>query len=330
MRVPSVSGPSRWRRAPSPEDGPRTPRAVAAPADAHRPVPEPPADRRRPRHGRLRQPRRSRQPRVGPAAPRRPRRPLRRGGRGHRRVRAEPPAGRRGLELDQPAVRRHPPRHRQPRGPPGSAARRGHRRGHPHRALRRQQQLVRRLGVLAAQAARLGQGEHPQRRPQVLAGQRAAHLRGPAVLRRLDGDAAGARLRAARLPRRHPAAPGRPGPVARGRPLARRVQRRGHRAARHDARPRSAAATSRAPRPRRGRRPSRRTAPSSRPTIWRRTTRPRASRADKDIIAYCRIGERSSHTWFVLHELLGYPKVRNYDGSWTEWGSMVNVPIERS
>ena len=52
--------------------------------------------------------------------------------------------------------------------------------------------------------------------------------------------------------------------------------------------------------------------------------------ADKDIIAYCRIGERSSHTWFVLHELLGYPQVRNYDGSWTEWGSMVNVPIEKS
>lgn len=50
---------------------------------------------------------------------------------------------------------------------------------------------------------------------------------------------------------------------------------------------------------------------------------------DKDIIAYCRIGERSSHTWFVLQELLGYDKVRNYDGSWTEWGSMVGVPIER-
>jgi thiosulfate/3-mercaptopyruvate sulfurtransferase len=50
---------------------------------------------------------------------------------------------------------------------------------------------------------------------------------------------------------------------------------------------------------------------------------------DKDVVAYCRIGERSSHSWFVLRELLGYPQVRNYDGSWTEWGSMVNMPIER-
>ena len=50
--------------------------------------------------------------------------------------------------------------------------------------------------------------------------------------------------------------------------------------------------------------------------------------ADKDIIAYCRIGERSSHSWFVLHELLGYQRVRNYDGSWTEYGSLVGVPIE--
>ena len=50
--------------------------------------------------------------------------------------------------------------------------------------------------------------------------------------------------------------------------------------------------------------------------------------ADKDIVAYCRIGERSSHSWFVLHELLGYQRVRNYDGSWTEWGSMIGVPIE--
>jgi thiosulfate/3-mercaptopyruvate sulfurtransferase len=47
------------------------------------------------------------------------------------------------------------------------------------------------------------------------------------------------------------------------------------------------------------------------------------------IIAYCRIGERSAHTWFVLHELLGQANVKNYDGSWTEWGNLVNVPIEK-
>lgn len=51
--------------------------------------------------------------------------------------------------------------------------------------------------------------------------------------------------------------------------------------------------------------------------------------SDQDIITYCRIGERSSHSWFVLTYLLGYPKVRNYDGSWTEWGNAVNVPIEK-
>ncbi len=50
---------------------------------------------------------------------------------------------------------------------------------------------------------------------------------------------------------------------------------------------------------------------------------------DDDVIVYCRIGERSSHTWFVLKYLLGFDKVRNYDGSWTEWGNLVGVPIER-
>jgi thiosulfate/3-mercaptopyruvate sulfurtransferase len=50
---------------------------------------------------------------------------------------------------------------------------------------------------------------------------------------------------------------------------------------------------------------------------------------DQEVITYCRIGERSSHTWFVLHYLLGYPRVRNYDGSWTEWGNLVSAPIRK-
>ena len=49
---------------------------------------------------------------------------------------------------------------------------------------------------------------------------------------------------------------------------------------------------------------------------------------DGEVIAYCRIGERSAHTWFVLHELLGYSRAKNYDGSWTEYGSLVGVPVE--
>jgi thiosulfate/3-mercaptopyruvate sulfurtransferase len=51
--------------------------------------------------------------------------------------------------------------------------------------------------------------------------------------------------------------------------------------------------------------------------------------SNKEVIAYCRIGERSSHTWFVLKYLLGYPDVKNYDGSWTEWGNMIDNPIEK-
>ena len=49
----------------------------------------------------------------------------------------------------------------------------------------------------------------------------------------------------------------------------------------------------------------------------------------KPVVAYCRIGERSSHTWFVLKYLLGFPDVTNYDGSWTEWGNLVGAPVEK-
>ncbi len=56
---------------------------------------------------------------------------------------------------------------------------------------------------------------------------------------------------------------------------------------------------------------------------------PKGVTTDKDVICYCRIGERSSHSWFVLKYLLGYPQVRNYDGSWTEWGNMIGNPVEK-
>ncbi len=51
--------------------------------------------------------------------------------------------------------------------------------------------------------------------------------------------------------------------------------------------------------------------------------------SDKEVITYCRIGERSSHSWFVLKYLLGFPNVKNYDGSWTEWGNSIRFPIEK-
>jgi thiosulfate/3-mercaptopyruvate sulfurtransferase len=56
---------------------------------------------------------------------------------------------------------------------------------------------------------------------------------------------------------------------------------------------------------------------------------PKGVSPERDVVTYCRIGERSSHSWFVLTYLLGYPNVRNYDGSWTEWGNLVNAPIEK-
>ena len=65
------------------------------------------------------------------------------------------------------------------------------------------------------------------------------------------------------------------------------------------------------------------------PADLRDLYRSRGITSEKEVIAYCRIGERSAHTWFVLKYLLGYPQVFNYDGSWTEWGSSVGVPIER-
>ena len=92
---------------------------------------------------------------------------------------------------------------------------------------------------------------------------------------------------------------------------------------------RSAPATSPARSTCRGRAPSTRTARSAPSRSCASCTAARASTRATPTIAYCRIGERSSHTWFVLKHLMGIDDVKNYDGSWTEYGSLINVPIAR-
>ena len=128
---------------------------------------------------------RPRRQRLGARPPDRPEGPLRRGRRRHDRLRAEPHPGRRRLELDQPAGRRDPPRHRRPRGLQQAAVRVRDRAGHDDRPVRRQQQLVRGLGVLAAQAVRPPRRPDPQRRAQVLARQ-GPRARGRRAVLRAD------------------------------------------------------------------------------------------------------------------------------------------------
>ena len=134
---------------------------------------------------------------------------------------------------------------------------------------------------------------------------------------------------AARLPRRHPAASRRRRARARRRPFAGRVQRRDHRAPGHErdrpaCRPHPGRRVDPVGPDRQGGRHVQETPRTSRTLYEAKGVTP-----DKDVIAYCRIGERSVHSWFVLHELLGYERVRNYDGSWTEYGSLIGVPIEK-
>ena len=199
----------------------------------------------------------------------------------------------------------------------------------PDRPVRGPQQLVRRLHVLVSQVLRARQRQAAQRPAREVDRRGPRDHDGCPEPRRGDVQCAGRR-------RRHPGQ-ARRGAVraglrhqARRRPLAPGVLGRApSRCPATSRRAPSAPATSRAPRRSRGPRRSTRTAPSNRPTSCRSSTAGRAWLNGANIIAYCRIGERSAHTWFVLHELLGRDAVKNYDGSWTEWGNLVDVPIEK-
>ena len=173
---------------------------------------------------------------------------------------------------------------------------------------------------------------HGRRQPEVGAGGTPAGAR-PALLAAFELPGSGTRRFA------HPRLP-RPGPDAtspsRRAPWSMSAARRSSPASDFTCRPtrtraRCAAGISREPGACPGReRSNRRRAssaapPSSRRIYFEEQRLPR----EEEIVAYCRIGERSSHTWFVLTYLLGHPQVRNYDGSWTEWGNLVGAPIER-
>ena len=252
---------------------------------------------------------------------------LRRGRRGHHRLRRRPHRRRHQARLEDGPAGPGPPGLRQQAAVRGAAVRARHRQRRHRRPLRRQQQLVRRVRVLVLQALRPRRRQAARRRPQEVGARRppARHRRGvprrattyaaqeqdlsirafrDEVVAAIGAQEPGRRALARRV--RRPAA--RPGPPAAGAGAAGRP---------HPDR----AAACRGPR-----RPTR-TAPSS-PTTSCATLYGEAGLDDgKDTIAYCRIGERSSHTWFVLRSCSGTQNVKNYDGSWTEYGSLVGVPV---
>ena len=272
------------------------------------------------------QARSTRQRRLGRRAPRRRQHCASRGGRRHHCVRWRP--YRRGdqARLEEGLAGPRAPRLRD-QGAVRETALRARRQQRRHRGpLRRQQQLVRGVRVLVLQALRPRERAAAGRRPQeVGAGRPRADHR--------DGDPAGDQLHRDRAEPGHPRLPRR-GRARRSAARAwstsaartstpagcwpRPTCRRSRRSAADTSRPRSTC---------RGARRPTTTAPSSPTTTSRSCTARPVWTSDKDIIAYCRIGERSAHTWFVLHEILEQPNVKNYDGSWTEYGSLVGVPV---
>ncbi len=256
---------------------------------------------------------------------RRPRRRRVRRGRAALRHRAHPGRGQ-GRLAHRPQRPGHP-RLRRRRALRADLRRARHRPRHHRRVLRRPQQLVGHLRPVGVQPVRPPRRPPPRRRPGQVGG------RGPRDDHRAarSPTPASTRSSSATTPRSGPSGTTcSPTSASRWSTSARPASTPASCCTCPTTRRRApcAAATSRARRACRGPAPPPRTAPSSRVPSWRRSTsRSRASSPDDDVIAYCRIGERSSHTWFVLTHLLGFAKVRNYDGSWTEWGNSVRVPI---
>ena len=205
----------------------------------------------------------------------------------------------------------------------------GHHPRHHPGDLRRQQQLVRRMGALAGQDLRPPRRAADERRPQEVAGGR------PRTFHRSSrGDRARPTTRRKRtfLCARFCRRCRRPRRTARRRwwtCAARRSSPARFWRLRDCRKPASAAATFPARAAFRGARPATTTAPSNPPTNCAQLYGGEGIDGSRPVIAYCRIGERSSHTWFVLKYLLGFDNVTNYDGSWTEWGNLVGVPVER-
>ena len=302
--------------------------AAVLPSDGSRPIRE-----TRSRDGRQRRLRQARDPghdRLGRGARRRPPRRPRRGQRGPVAVRRRPHARRDRAALEGRAAAAGRARRDRPGRVRASARLEGHRERHDGRALRRQEQLVRGVRLLVPQAVRArGRADHGRRPPEV-------DRRGPpAHDRRSGAGAEDVPTRSHRITRSAPGATTSWRSSTRGAtPWSTCARRRSTRASSSrcpatSRRARSGAGTSRERRRSRGRRRCARTGRSRAPRSCTPCTAAKGVDGSKPITAYCRIGERSSHSWFVLRELLGHQHVRNYDGSWTEWGNMVDVPIEK-
>ena len=205
----------------------------------------------------------------------------------------------------------------------------GHRQRRHRRALRRQQQLVRRLRLLVLQALRPRRRQAARRRPQEVGARRPRAVQGRGQPRRRPATTAKDQDLSIRAFRDEVvAAIGKKNLVDVRSPdeFSGKLLAPAHLP--QEQSPARRAHPDRAERAVVARRPTR-TARSSPTTSCASSTARTGLDDGRDTIAYCRIGERSSHTWFALHELLGHQNVKNYDGSWTEYGSLVGVPIEK-